>query len=206
MIRRTIFWDVDTQIDFMEPNGKLPILGAASIRKNLSLLTNSAPNIRILSGSVDAHTPKDREFKVWPEHCVYGTPGQRKIPESTTQDPLFIPSINLSTRQLTEAIAYNKQILFEKQHNNVETNPNTRHFLAKINPEEVVIYGVATEICVDSAVKFISEKLGYNVTVAIDAIMGIDSRKIKDNLDEWRSHKVSLQKTGQILGNLKMAN
>lgn len=51
--------------------------------------------------------------------------------------------------------------------------------------------------------KFIADKLGYRVTVAVDAVMGIDSSKTKRCLDEWRSHKVGLQKTEQILGKLK---
>ncbi len=149
---RIVFWDVDTQVDFMEPKGKLSVPGATTIKNNLSRLTNSAPSFCTLSGSVDAHTPKDREFKVWPEHCVYGTPGQRKTPESATQDTLFVPSVKLTARQLSEVVAYNKQVLFEKQHSDVETNPNTRSFLAKIDPEEVVVYGVATDVCVDLAV------------------------------------------------------
>ncbi len=200
---RIVFWDVDTQVDFMEPKGKLSVPGATTIKNNLSRLTNSAPSFCTLSGSVDAHTPKDREFKVWPEHCVYGTPGQRKTPESATQDTLFVPSVKLTARQLLEVVAYNKQVLFEKQHSDVETNPNTRSFLAKIDPEEVVVYGVATDVCVDLAVRYIADKLGYKATVALDAIMGIDPDKIKACIDEWRRLKVSLRKTEQILAKLK---
>jgi len=202
-MRRIVFWDVDTQVDFMEPNGKLSVPGATAIKDNLSRLTNSAPSFCTLSGSIDAHLPKDPEFKDWPEHCVYGTPGQRKTPESATRDILFVPSVKLMARQLSEVDAYNKQVLFEKQHNDVETNPNTRPFLVKIDPEEVVVYGVATDVCVDLAVKLIAGKLGYRATVALDAIMGIDSNKTKACIDEWRRLKVSLEKTEHILAKLK---
>ena len=54
-----IFWDVDTQIDFMEPAGKLYVPGAEEIRSNLAYLTNMGSGVR-LSGSVDAHVPDDR--------------------------------------------------------------------------------------------------------------------------------------------------
>ena len=202
-MRRILFWDVDTQVDFVEPSGKLSVPGATIIKNNLLRLTSSAPSFCTLSGSVDVHTPQDREFKTWPEHCVYGTPGQRKIPESTTRDALYVPSVMLTAGQLSEVVVYKKQVLFEKQQIDVETNPNTRHFLAKINPEEVVVYGVAADLCVDSSVKYIADKLGYKTTVALDAIMGIDSNKTKACIDEWRSLKVSLQNTGQILARLK---
>ncbi len=202
-MRRIVFWDVDTQVDFIEPHGKLPVPGANTIKNSVRRLTHSAPGFCKLSGSIDAHTPRDHEFKTWPEHCVSGTPGQRKIPESATQDALFIPSVKLTAKQLSEVVAYNKQVLFEKQHNDVETNPNSRPFLTKIDPEEVVVYGVATDVCVDLAVRYIADKLGYNVTVALDAIRGIDSNKTKECIKGWRSLKVSLQNTGEILERLK---
>jgi nicotinamidase/pyrazinamidase len=202
-MRRIVFWDVDTQVDFIEPNGKLPVPDAVAIKNNLLLLTSSAPSICTLSGSVDAHTPRDREFKSWPEHCVYGTPGQRKIPESTTRDAIYVPSITLSARQLSEVVTARRQTLFEKQEIDVETNPNTRLFLAEIDPEEVAVYGVAVDVCVDHAVRYMADKLGYKTTVILDAIRGIDPIKTKECLNEWRNLKVGLEKTEQIIDRLR---
>jgi nicotinamidase-related amidase len=109
---RTLQWDVETQVDFMERDGKLSVPGAASIRPAIFRLTNQHLSTCIMSGSVDAHTPRDPEFRVWLEHCVYGTPGQRKIPESTLGTPLFIPSTKLKAKQMREAITSGGQILF----------------------------------------------------------------------------------------------
>jgi len=192
---KTLLWDVDTQLDFMEPSGKLPVPGAASIRPAISLLTNLLPGTCIMSGSVDAHTPRDPEFRVWPEHCVYGTPGQRKIPESTWGTSLFIPSTNLNADQMSEAIGSGGQILFEKQHNAVDSNPNTRTFLGAVNPGQIVVYGVASDVCVDLAVRYLAETMGYEVIVASDAIKGIDPSRINGCMAEWRSLGVSLRKT-----------
>jgi nicotinamidase/pyrazinamidase len=200
---RTLLWDVDTQLDFMEPDGKLPIPGAASIRPAISRLTNLLPNTCIMSGSVDAHTPRDPEFKVWPEHCVYGTPGQRKIPESTRGTPLFIPSTKLKAKQIREDFTSGGQILFEKQHNAVETNPNTYTFLKAVNPDRIVVYGVASDICVDDAVRYLAEAMGYKVIVVSDAIKGIDPKKINKCMDEWHSLGVNLRKTDEIIAELR---
>ena len=87
---KVVFWDVDTQIDFMEPAGKLYVPGAEEIRLNLAYLTNMGSGVR-LSGSVDAHAPHDPEFNEWPEHCVYGTPGQLKIQDSSVEDIHLCP-------------------------------------------------------------------------------------------------------------------
>jgi nicotinamidase/pyrazinamidase len=199
----TLLWDVDTQLDFMEPDGKLPVPGAESLRPSISRLTNLLPSTCIMSGSVDAHTPRDPEFRVWPEHCVYGTPGQRKIPESTRGTPLFIPSTKLKVKQMREAIASGGQILFEKQHNAVETNPNTRPFLDAVNPDQIVVYGVASDICVDLAVRYLAKAIGYEVIVVSDAIKGIDPSKIKTCMSEWRSLCVSLIKSEEIIAGLE---
>ena len=147
-----VFWDVDTQIDFMEPAGKLYVPGAEEIRLNLAYLTNMGSGVR-LSGSVDAHVPDDPEFVEWLEHCVYGTPGQLKIQDSSVEDILFVPSARLSSEQLAEVAAFNGQVIFEKQDTDVSSNPNVKPFMDLIEPDLVVVYGVVTEICVNLTVR-----------------------------------------------------
>jgi len=50
-----IFWDVDTQVDFMEPEGKLYVPGAETIIPNLQALTASAAEhgILVIADGVD---------------------------------------------------------------------------------------------------------------------------------------------------------
>jgi nicotinamidase/pyrazinamidase len=194
-MRDIIFWDVDTQVDFMEPFGKLSVPGADLIKSNLAILTTLG-NIRcIMSGSVDANTPSDDEFNSWPEHCVYGTPGQMKIPESVIPNSLFVPTVKLTTEQLSEVSTFNGQVLFEKQHTEIGTNSNVKSFLNFVDPERIVVYGVATDICVDQTVSYLARELGYDVLVVIDAIKELDSGKAWRCLEDWRSIGVSLQNT-----------
>jgi nicotinamidase/pyrazinamidase len=84
MKEKTIFYDVDTQNDFMNKDGALYVPDAELIKPNLKLLTDYAANKYIpILGSVDAHPKNDEEFKVFPPHCVIGTDGELKIPETT---------------------------------------------------------------------------------------------------------------------------
>ena len=87
---KTIFFDVDTQNDFMNSNGALYVPDAERIKWDLELLTRHACFYRIpVFGSADRHfgTPeyKEREGELakyggpFPEHCMDGTPGQLKI-------------------------------------------------------------------------------------------------------------------------------
>ena len=74
---RSVFIDIDTQIDFLFPSGALYVPGSESIlpavqRLNQYAVANGFP----LVSTVDAHTENDPEFATWPPHCVKGTWGQ----------------------------------------------------------------------------------------------------------------------------------
>ena len=65
--RSVIFWDVDTQADFMLPSGKLYVPGAEKLIPNIKRLTDAARQGRVLIvGDVDAHTSDDLEFERFP--------------------------------------------------------------------------------------------------------------------------------------------
>lgn len=88
-----IFYDVDTQNDFMNKDGALYVPGAEEIKPNLKRLTDYAVknNIPVL-GSVDRHfgtkgyEAREKELQrnngPFPDHCMDETFGQRKIKET----------------------------------------------------------------------------------------------------------------------------
>ena len=89
---RIIGVDVDTQKDFANENGALFVPAELSVRKNIALLSQSGiPTI----GSVDSHAYDAWEFEEnggpFPAHCVKGTEGSLKIPETTQAKTRFIP-------------------------------------------------------------------------------------------------------------------
>src|SRR5205085_6340725 len=88
-----LFWDVDTQIDFIQPEGKLYVPGAEEITESLRRLTKAATDVGILIvASTCAHQPGDAEFQQFPPHCLAGTPGQKKIPETLADESYVIPN------------------------------------------------------------------------------------------------------------------
>ena len=185
MDRNLIFWDVDTQVDFMLPEGKLYVSGAETIIPTLARLTNWAAQRDVLVvASTDAHQSDDEEFSLYPPHCLAGTPGQRKIPETTLS-----PQFTIANRPLTglpDAWRY-RQIIIEKQEFNVFTNPNTDPLLKQLGTPEIVLYGVVTEICVSAATRGLLDR-GYRVTLVEDAIQHLDQEKARSFLEELRRH------------------
>ncbi|MBU3912918.1 MAG: cysteine hydrolase [Nanoarchaeota archaeon] len=93
-MRLRVFWDVDTQYDFMKKEGALYVPDAELIRPNLKLLTDFAREKGIpIVGSVDRHfgnleyKEREGELRRWggpfPDHCMNHTAGQDKIWETT---------------------------------------------------------------------------------------------------------------------------
>jgi nicotinamidase/pyrazinamidase len=56
-VGRTVFWDVDTQVDFMLPSGSLPVPGAEALLPNLGRLTAAAR----AAGITIVHTADDHD-------------------------------------------------------------------------------------------------------------------------------------------------
>jgi len=125
-----VFFDVDTQYDFMKPRGKLYVKGAEKIIPNLKKLTRFADKHKIvIISSLDAHIKRDPEFKIFPAHCVRNTSGAAKIKET----------YGLKTRQ----------VFIHKRTFDVFSNPMTKKVLSKFNP--AYVYGVALDYCVKAA-------------------------------------------------------
>ena len=182
MERNLIFWDVDTQVDFMLPDGKLYIPGAETIIPTLAKLTSWVASHQVLViADVDAHQPHEEEFSLYPPHCLVGTPGQKKIPETTLSPQFTIPNRKAAIPELDRY----RQIVIEKQTIDVFTNPNTEALLARLGKPEIVVYGVVTEICVAAATRGLLDR-GYRVTLVEDAVQYLDQEKARSFLDEVR--------------------
>ena len=195
---KMIFWDVDTQVDFMLPGGKLYVPGAEKIIPNLRLLVDAARQGRVLVlSSADAHTPEDEEFQQWPPHCLRGTPGQQKIPETLTQNFYVVP--NQAGVVLPDNFQNYHQVLLEKQKIDVFTNPNIEAVLERLGHEpEFVIFGVVTEYCVRCAALGLLDR-GRRVAVVADAIQTLDPAVGKQALDELADRGGRLLTTNQAL-------
>jgi len=74
-----LYFDIDTQIDFLFPAGALYVPGAEKLLPLIATLNRSASasGAKVIS-TMCSHDENDAEFKQWPPHCVAGTVGQAK--------------------------------------------------------------------------------------------------------------------------------
>jgi nicotinamidase/pyrazinamidase len=178
---RTLFYDVDTQRDFMLPGGALYVAGSEKLLPALKRMTALARrrNIRRVC-SMDRHFPPDRELArnggPWPDHCMDGTPGQRKVDETEVANSHSLPTRAIGGEELESALRHRGDLIIEKQDVDVIVgNPNARSLLSRLAREydHIVIYGVYTDVCVDHAVNALLEA-GQVPYVVVDAIHEID--------------------------------
>ncbi len=191
-----LFFDIDTQYDFIMPAGKLYVKGAEKIIPNLERLTKFAieNNIPVFA-SADSHPEDDPEFKQFPPHCLTGSAGNRKIKET------YLPNaVVLRYSEEKQNIDLDKLngIIFTKNTFDVFSNPFVENLLKEINPTEVILYGVATDYCVKAAAESLLSR-GYKVSIVKDAIKAVDEEDGLRTLKNLEEQGVKLIKTSEVL-------
>ena len=170
-----VLMDVDTQEDFMLPHGAFGRLRTISnverIIGNLKRVFDYAADQRMTTIlATDAHVPDDPEFSTYgfPAHCVLGTPGHLRIPETDIEPTLIVPNIPDSFSAPfpdTERLV----VMVHKQHFAVGTNPNFAAVIEALWPCHVVATGVATQGCVKQSIQSLLD-LGVSVSIVVDAV------------------------------------
>ncbi|MGB7211030.1 MAG: cysteine hydrolase family protein [Gemmatimonadales bacterium] len=209
----TIFWDVDTQYDFMRADGKLYVPDAGSIVPVLKDLTDHAHRrgIRIIA-SADDHVPGHRELSAtpdylttFPDHCMRGTPGQLKIAETALRDPLVIgPEADPDVA--ARVLAHRADILFLKHWFDVFTNLNVPAVIETLAPDRIVLYGVATDVCTKYAIEGLRSRYpAIELWCVIDAGRAIHPDQTAELHAAWQAAGVRLTDSTAVLGGMVVA-
>ena len=197
-----VLWDVDTQFDFMYPHGKLYVPGAVHTIPAMQRLVDAARASGIVHvASADDHELTDAEIadepdflNTYPPHCLRGTRGALKIPETEQEDP-----VPLTLELLPERYLEGREFLILTKTFDVFTNPNTDVLLDRLDPDEVVVFGVATDVCDDAAIRGLLAR-GRKVTFVEDAARGLDEERAATCTAFWRENGVEFTTSEVISG------
>lgn len=197
---RLIFWDVDTLHDFMRSEGRLYVPGAEEIIPVVRALTDFAHEHRIpIVASADDHDPSDAEISedpdwktTFPPHCIRGTPGQLKLAETALRNPMVIePELQDPGALAHRVLSHRGDFLLHKHTLDVFSNENTVTLLRTLEPEAVVIYGVATDFCdrytVEGLMRHSPRSRLYLVSDAVRAIHAEEGDRL---ISGWRERGV----------------
>ncbi|ADV62828.1 isochorismatase hydrolase [Isosphaera pallida ATCC 43644] len=175
-----IFVDVDTQVDFLDPNGALYVPGSRELTPILGRLTHLARcrGIPILATAC-AHTLDELDPEPFPPHCLIGRPGAQRV--AATQWDL-----NDSLARVVEPggafptppdhVRWWTHLTIQKNRYDVFTQPAADQAVAdlrrRFGQPRFVVYGVATDYCVRCAVAGLLQR-GVPVEIVIDAVRAV---------------------------------
>jgi nicotinamidase/pyrazinamidase len=214
MTGQTVFWDVDTQVDFMDPQGSLPVPGAEALRPNLARLTAGAR----AAGVTIVHTADDHELSdaeiategadfvdTFPPHCLQHTAGAGRVPE-TAAAPAALDIAWDGAGFDEAAVAGAAEVVVRKKRFDAFSNPATPRLLRALAPRRVVVYGVALDVCDRYAVEgMLALEAGFEIVVVEDAVAAIDKARGDELLAQWRSRGVRVATTDEVLAELGAA-
>ena len=144
---------VDMLNDFIHPDGKLYFPKGAAVvepcaRLRRAFLGAGLPVVH----AADAHPADSREFADWPPHCLAGSWGARVIDE-------LAPAAG--------------ELVAHKDAMSLFSHIALDGLLKGLGVKRLYLCGVASEYCVQACALDAAAR-GYDVTVAVDAIAGVD--------------------------------
>ena len=204
-----IFWDVDTQVDFVHSDGKLYVPDSEAIVDNLKRLTEHAHREGIsIVASADDHLETDEEISsepdfrdTFPPHCMRGTPGQQKIAETALRNPMEIQPVAEDAEALASRVRRHEgDFLLLKNRFDVFANPNTPTVVDALDPSAVVLYGVALDVCDRYAIEgLLRHRPGTAIHLITDASRAIDPDEGRRLQEKWAQRGVRMISTEDAL-------
>jgi nicotinamidase/pyrazinamidase len=200
-----LLWDVDTQVDFVHASGKLPVPGAEDAISAMARLVRWAAEYGVTHlATADDHELTDPEIveapdfeTTFPPHCLRGTPGAAKIAETSQRDPLPLSLTPYPPGLIPGLVEGRRELLVLKKTYSAFSNPNLDPLLAALSPEEVIVFGVATDVCNHAAIVGLLDR-GHAVAFVEDASRGLSEERVERSLAEWRGRGVRFTTSDEV--------
>jgi nicotinamidase/pyrazinamidase len=189
-----VFVDIDTQRDFLDPSGALYVSGSRQILPNLERLTRFAQTHRIpILATACAHSADDPELTQFPPHCMAGTEGQGRVSETSVANSMVLAPGERLTGELPAHLTLNKQEF------DVFSRPDADELVARYDQSgpTFVVYGVATDYCVRTAVDGLLAR-HCRVALVADAVRAIDPEREAELMMDWGRRGVLLTMTEPV--------
>jgi len=196
---KSLFWNVDTQEDFIDQAGKLYVQGAEEIRPVLKQITDfaKAEGIRVIN-TADYHHINSNELSsipdyetTFPQHCLAGSSGAEFIIETLPESALLIDwdSELAIFAEFDDPERFRNIVIRKDAFDVFAGNPHADKIVQILQPDQVFVYGVTTNVCVDKAVIGLAER-GIKVFVFEDAIKELPNLPLP--FESWKAKGIEL--------------
>jgi nicotinamidase/pyrazinamidase len=198
MLTPCIFLDIDTQVDFIDPKGVLPVKDASEIRENLKRLTKQALKRKIpVLSSVETHPRIDSPKGIALGEA--GAKGKKKIRETMVPGARVVPMEKAKLNYPALLKKY-RQIVLEKQNFNLFSNPHFLKFLKESGAKNFIVYGVAMDYGIEIATLELLKR-NFKVYVVVDAVKPINETNREPVMKELHAKGAEMWNTDFIIQN-----
>jgi nicotinamidase/pyrazinamidase len=206
-----LFWNVDTQFDFVSPYGKLYVPGAELLKYNWAKLTQLAKDVSItVVNTADWHYPNSEELSsnpdyitTFPLHCMANNQGAEFIKETFPENPFIIDwdkEMVINHEQSTSG-KYRNFVIRKDAFDVFKGNRYTEKLLKQLSPETVVVYGVTTNVCVNDAVIGLAKRV-KSVIVVENAVKELPNIPLP--FENWKKLGVEMRSLDEVIELLRV--
>ena len=204
-----LFWNVDTQIDFVEPDGKLYVEGAEKLKPIWKEIKSLAEKHQIqVVNTADFHLSGSKELSdnpnfisTFPPHCMANTHGSEYVDETQPKNALVVDWDKPHNYDAEQIKNYRNIVIRKDAFDVFAGNPYTSSIVENLAPETVVVYGVTTNVCVNDAVVGLSQRV-KNVLVIKDAIKELPNIPLPfENWQNLNVRMIGLSELKEVLQN-----
>lgn len=187
---------IDTQVDFMLPNGKLYVPDAEKLIPDIMSFLSSIDKSDTVLFTQDYHVResynKSEEAKLFPLHCEALTVGQENvIPPGIVPCKTYVLNKDVFSMWETEDYSHIVESLFFPEGAEVYSRSKFIDDMRDLHNNQVTVFGVAGDYCVLQAVQGFLER-GFEVTIMPRLCQGI-SKNINQALDENLLEQVTVK-------------
>src|SRR5262249_14796304 len=97
-----------------------------------------------------------------------------------------------------ELVAGRREILLLKKSYSVFANPSAESLLRILEPDEIAVFGVATDVCNHAAISGMLDR-GLRVAFVEDAARGLSEARVERCTAEWRERGVRFRTADELL-------
>ena len=120
------------------------------------------------------------------------------MPETEQVDPLPLGATPYPPGLLREIADGRREILLLEKSYSVFTNPSTEPLVELLDPAEVFVFGVATDVCDHAAIMGLLDR-GRRVAFVEDAARGLSEARVATCTAVWRERGVRFATADGVL-------
>jgi nicotinamidase-related amidase len=194
---RRVLVDLNTQRDFLCPNGAVRVLNWIFVLPRVRALMRWARRARVpVISSIEAYRPAEPLNRL-PRHCIDGTDGQQKLAFTLLPNRILVEADN-TYALAPDLLEQYRQVIFHKRTRDLMRNPKADRMFSELRAREFCVFGMTAETSVRSLVLGL---LSWRRRVAVvrDACGWWDGQEADLAFRQMEAKGARLVETGELL-------